>query len=328
MNFTKKHLFAFAILLMAVGCVNNTTKKEISKEKQEHKKGTITTSTEVIGNYVSDGYDKRKEGYDWVSVIVTRIDNNKINLKVRSRADKKRPTCTFDAIAYKRNDSIYQTSVQGKSVLFRFNKDQINISTENDQDNSVLYFYCSGGASFAGSYKKIHESLDPSQIDKTQFSKSLNLQGVGFNVSSIEKNGTTKLTVFTYGLPHDYNESFDIGTENVVNAEVEDLNSDGSPELVVFTQKDEPQKRANVYAFSVNNKKSMSQVYFQPTEENKKINNGYNGHDEFALVETYLVQRFSLYKDGVKTDKTRQIQYVLVDGEASRKFKVKNQSEY
>lgn len=164
--------------------------------------------------------------------------------------------------------------------------------------------------------------------DKTLFSKSLNLQGVDFIIVSTSNHGKNKLSITTTGLPHDYNESFDIGTENVVNAEVEDLNSDGSPELVVFTQKDEPQKRANVYAFSVNNKKSMSQVYFQPTEENKKINNGYNGHDEFALVETYLVQRFSLYKDGVKTDKTRQIQYVLVDGEASRKFKVKNQSEY
>ncbi|WP_379767831.1 hypothetical protein [Flagellimonas marina] len=156
----------------------------------------------------------------------------------------------------------------------------------------------------------------------------MNLQGVGFNVSSIKKEGKTQLTVFTFGLPNEYNETFELTNESVINAEVEDLNSDGSPELVVFTQNEGDQSHGNIYAFSVNNQKSMSQVYFQPTEENKQISSGYNGNDQFALVETYLVQRFPIYENGVDTKKIRQIQYELIDGEASRRFVVKSQTEF
>lgn len=114
----------------------------------------------------------------------------------------------------------------------------------------------------------------------------------------------------------------------VMNAEVEDLNFDGSPELIVFTRSNTSNLRGNVYAFSVNNKKYMSMVYFQPTEGNQQINKGYKGNDEFATVKTSLVQRFPLYENDKESGKMRQIQYSLEDGEASRKFKVKKITEF
>ncbi|MGB5191200.1 MAG: hypothetical protein WBN54_14170, partial [Robiginitalea sp.] len=59
---------------------------------------------------------------------------------------------------------------------------------------------------------------------------------------------------------------------------------------------------------------------------------GYMGHDEFAVVETSLVRRFPVYKSGDSnsnpTGGTRQIQYKLQDGEASRLFVIDNISEY
>ena len=42
----------------------------------------------------------------------------------------------------------------------------------------------------------------------------------------------------------------------------------------------------------------MSEVYFPPTKENNRINEGYQGEDEFAVVETNLAQRFPIYKNG------------------------------
>ena len=50
------------------------------------------------------------------------------------------------------------------------------------------------------------------------------------------------------------------------------------------------------------------------------------GHDEFAVVDNILVQKFPIYKKGdINSNPTggiRQIQYKLKDGEASRIFAI------
>jgi hypothetical protein len=312
---------------MTIGCKDETKKTEKVLTPE------ATEEFNVLGSYVSDDYSKRSEGYDWVAVSVTETESNNLNISIRSRADKKKPTCTFDAVAKKVDDKVYQTQIDGKSILFEFNNAQINITAEKEEDEGLLYFYCSGGASIAGTYQKINEQIDQNQIDKTKFNRVFNLQDVGFNVSSKEKAGKNTLTIFTFGLQErEYNKTFNIDGEEVTNAEIGDLNSDGSPELFVFTQSVGSGSYGNVYAFSVNNKKSMSQVYFQPTTENSEINKGYMGHDEFSLVENTLGQRFPIYKEGdtnaEPTGGTRQVSYKLVEGEAMRKLEVDKITEY
>lgn len=330
----KELAFAALVVFQFTGCKKNIENSENS-EKLENSEITEVTETKipedksgVAGNYVSEDYKKRKEGYDWVAVSVSEMENEKLRIKVRSRADKKKPTCTFDAVIYKQNDSMYTTIISGKKILFRFNDKTLSIQPEKPEDDGVLAFYCSGGASVSGNYEKIEESLDSSQIDKTLFSKVLMLQGIGFNISSIEKNDQKTLTISPFGLEIDNSPITQEIEGEVVEAEAEDLNSDGSPELLVFTQSTDGNKRGNVYGFSVNNKKSMGMVYFEPVSENNKINDGYNGHDEFAVVETSLVQRFPIFSNGEKTGKTRQVSYKLAEGEAMRKFEIKDIHEY
>lgn len=312
---------------MIISCKNETKKiEDVSKTE-------FTEEFNIEGNYVSKDYSKRSEGYDWIAISVTEAKSNQLNISVRSRADKKKPTCTFDAVANKINNKVYQTQIDGKSILFEFTNEQISITTKDKNNEGLLFFYCSGGASIAGTFQKINEPIDQNQIDKTKFNSVLNLQDVGFNVSSIDKDGKNTLTIFTFGLTErEYQETFNIDGEEVINAEVEDLNSDGSPELFVFTRSAGSGSYGNVYAFSVNNKKSMSEVYFQPTAENSKINKGYMGHDEFSLVENTLGQRFPIYKEGDTNAEpsggTRQISYKLVEGEAMRKLEVDKITEY
>ncbi|GLU43745.1 hypothetical protein [Allomuricauda sp. NBRC 101325] len=318
----KKYIIlCLTAFILMVSCKTDS-KKEVEPEAEP-----ITASAAITGNYVSDGYAQKDEGYDWVAVTVNELENDQLEIKVRSRADKKRPTCTLDVEVYKETDGLYYTQIEGKKVLFRFADNSLSIVTDDEADSSALYFYCSGGATVEGTYAKIDGDLDQDQIDQTQFSKVLSLQDVGFNVSEIAKDGVNQLTVFTFGLPNEFNETFDIKDQVVIGTEVEDLNSDGSPELVVFTQNTENQK-GMVHAFSVNNMQSMSMIYFPPTEENEAINKGYNGHNEFALVETKLVQRFPLFENGEKTARLRQISYNLVEGEAMRQFVLSTVSEF
>ncbi|RLJ97759.1 PliI family lysozyme inhibitor of I-type lysozyme [Tenacibaculum discolor] len=316
-------------LLAIVSCKKEAKKADTQKTVNQE---TVATITDVTGNYVSSEYEKRNEGYDWVSVAVKPAVNNQLKIVVRSRADKKKPTCTFNALAKKANDSTYTIDINGKTVVFSFKNKQISIATANKEDSGLLNFYCSGGGSLAGSYHKIEGDLDQTQIDKTIFKKHLTLQGIGFNISTKKNGMDTELTVAPYGLEIDNSAITQNIDGSVVDAEIEDLNSDGFPEVVIYTRSDGSGSYGNVIGYSVNNGKSVSQIYFPPITENKKLSEGYMGHDEFTIVETTLSQRFPIYtKEDSNANPTggiRQINYKLVDGEASRKFEIKNSTDF
>jgi hypothetical protein len=118
----------------------------------------------------------------------------------------------------------------------------------------------------------------------------------------------------------------------VILSEIGDLNLDGSPEILIYLTSTDSSHYGTMIGYSVNNGKSMSQVYLPPISDNPELSQGYMGHDEFAIVENSLVQRFPLYKvqdSGAEpTGSIRQIQYKLVDGEASRRFDVDKVVEY
>ena len=118
----------------------------------------------------------------------------------------------------------------------------------------------------------------------------------------------------------------DITGYTVVNAEIGDLNIDSYPELFVYLTSDGSGSCGKLIGYSVNNGKSVSQVYLPDISENDEVNKGYMGHDEMAIVENTFCQRFPIYKEGDSnanpTGGIRQIQYKLVDGESSRILKI------
>lgn len=285
------------------------------------------------GNYVSPDYFQRSEGYDWVAVRVKTQADNQMLFQVRSRSDKKKPTCTLDAKAFREDSNHYYSIIDGKKVFFTFIDDSLQIAPDNPEDENVLFFYCSGGATVAGTYVFIEEELDPDQVDPTAFSKILRLQEIGFNVSAVrDADGWTEISVTPFGLETDNSVQKQKVEGSIVDAEVEDLNSDGSPELLIYTQSDGSGSYGNVVAYSVNNRKSMSMVYFPNVSEDSTLSKGYMGHDQFRVVEHSLVQRFPIYNEGDSNSSPgggiRQISYQLAEGEAMRRFTVKNISTF
>lgn len=124
----------------------------------------------------------------------------------------------------------------------------------------------------------------------------------------------------------------DITGYTVVNAEIGDLNLDSYPEVFVYLTSDGSGSYGKLIGYSVNNGKSVSQVYLPEISENNEVNQGYMGHDEMAIVENTFCQRFPIYKDGDSnaspTGGTRQIQYKLVDGESGRILKIDKVVEF
>ena len=312
-------LFLFSVF---VSCKNNSG-KDLSANKN-------TEETELTGNFVTSEYQNRGEGYDWVAVKVNELTDSILQISVRSRADNKKPTCTFDAKAFKTPaKNTFKSSVEGYNIFFVFDADSLLITGETEQDNMMLGYFCSGGASLAGVYRKISEPLDTAQIDKVLFRKALNYNEFNF---FIEVYGND-LTIQPVGLTIDNQMVTHKIDGTVMNAEVGDLNIDGYPEVLVYIQSAGSGSYGSVIGYSVNNGKSMSMISDLPqVAENPEAGTGYMGHDEFAIVESSLVQRFPIYKPGDSNAKptggTRQIQYKLKDGEAMRQFVVDQIVEY
>lgn len=118
----------------------------------------------------------------------------------------------------------------------------------------------------------------------------------------------------------------------VADARVVDIDNNGYPEVYVWFNSAGSGSYGDLIAYAVNKGKSMSEIFFPPLQEDPKNSIGYMGHDEFEIVEGALVRRFPLYDKGDTNSrpsgKMRQLQYKLVEGEASWKLKLYNSIEF
>jgi hypothetical protein len=164
------------------------------------------------------------------------------------------------------------------------------------------------------------------------FNKEFDLHGVHFVVQAANNGSMNTLTITPSGLA----EVNDVITREidgtVTNAEVADINADMSPEIYVWVNSAGSGSYATPIGYSANNKKSLSEIYFPPINDDVVNSKGYMGHDDFAAVEGVIVQRFPLYSEGdanaKPSGKTRQLQYKLTPGEAGWVMKLDKAMEY
>ena len=164
------------------------------------------------------------------------------------------------------------------------------------------------------------------------FKQDLSLQGVIFHVSTPNEGSINKLTILIDGLKSktDPIEKEIGGT--VTGAEIADLNSDGSPEIYIYTTSAGSGSYGNVIGVSINKMKSASDIFMPPITDDKKLSAGYMGHDEFSVVENSLGRRFPIYRPGDTNNEAtgglRQIEYKLTAGEASWVLRVKKSMNF
>lgn len=143
--------------LMALGILASCGNKPA--EQTERK--TLGESA-FPGDFVTEEYAQRAEGYDWTAVSITAASDTTAHISIRSRADVKNPTCTFDGDGtLTHNGDTLVVAKEGSHIFFTLRGDTLSISSD---DPSLLYYYCSGGATLQGDYLKLHEALDKSQL--------------------------------------------------------------------------------------------------------------------------------------------------------------------
>lgn len=306
-----------ASLLMLVVCILSCKSKPADTSDETL---ADTGVDRFIGYYADNGYANRNEGADWVGLIIRKGDDSAYHISVRSRADRKKTTCTFDAEAGTLTQNTLRAIVNGIGILFIVNDSSIQVQPERAEEADRLNYFCSGGATIIGTYLKQKDNLDPTQVDHRIFAKFLSLQNIFFDIESRQRDSGVYLTVKPYGLTKDTG-SFHIRLNNrfIVNAETEDLNSDGYPELLIYTRSSGADKKGDVIGLSVNKGKSMSMIAFPGITEDTVAAEGYKGSDEFAIVETKLQRRFFVY-NGEPISRRKFITYKMVQGEAGYRF--------
>ncbi len=159
----------------------------------------------------------------------------------------------------------------------------------------------------------------------TRFDKTLELQGIGFRVQA----GDGQVTITPSGLEASNDPMTRAIDGQVKDAELADLDADGSPEIYVFVAPSSDGGPAGLVAFAANKRKSLSDIYLPPLAEDAEAADGYKGGDDIAVVENRLVRRFPLVgKDGQPTGRTRQVVYRLSPGEAGWVLEKERVSEF
>lgn len=176
------------------------------------------------------------------------------------------------------------------------------------------------------------EAAEAPEAAKPGFKKEFELNGIRFVVEATNEGSMNNLTITPSGLS-EVNDVISREIDgSVTNAEIGDINADGSPEIYVWVNSAGSGSYATPIGYASNNNKSMSEIYFPPISEDAVNSKGYMGHDEFAVVEGVVAQRFPIYKDGdtnaQPSGKMRQLQYKLTPGEAGWVMKVDRVEEF
>ena len=167
---------------------------------------------------------------------------------------------------------------------------------------------------------------DKKSKTSTSFNQKFQLHGISFQVTS----KGNKLRIVPSGLKID-NLPIERDIDGTVTgADIGDINVDRSPEIYVYIK--DAKGSVSLIAYSANNKKSLSDIYLPPFTDDPNLAKGYRGHNDIAMVEGIVAQRFPIYKDTDTDDKPtggwRQMQYKLTQGEASWVLKLDKVLEF
>ena len=149
---------------------------------------------------------------------------------------------------------------------------------------------------------------------------------VGFTLQATSGSSLNSLTLTPIGLEiENAPQTVELdGTAYL--AELADLDANGWPEVYVYVSSAGSGSYGSLAAYAVNNGKSATPIYLPPLDANAEASEGYQGHDEFRVVENRLVRRYPIYMAGDTNAQpsggTRQVQYRLVAGEAGWELQV------
>ena len=137
-----------------------------------------------------------------------------------------------------------------------------------------------------------------------------------FNKSS-EKN---PITIYPVGFESEARDfSFELKGV-LMGTEVDDLNKDGFPELLLYVTTIDSLNKSSVIAISSQENKSVAPIVFPDILDDPRLRDSYKGADKYMLLEGVLMRTYPLFEkdaNGVQqpTGKMRRLMYRVAPGE-------------
>lgn len=148
----------------------------------------------------------------------------------------------------------------------------------------------------------------------------MKLGNVGFKLVCNNKNDDKNyVTVSPIGFSSGARDvSFEV-KGRIRKAEVDDLNGDLFPDMVIYVYLNGNEEKGTVFGVSSVKNETFAGIGFPDILDDPKLRTGYKGFDTFMLMEGTLMRRFPVFTaDSVGAERTgmyRQIQYRVVTGD-------------
>ena len=158
-----------------------------------------------------------------------------------------------------------------------------------------------------------------------KYDSTLKIGKAGFRIMCLNKSADeNSLTIKPIGFSNQAREANVLLKGKVASAEVDDLNNDGFPDLIIYVI--DKSDRINVFSLTSKNNERMELILFPDITNDMQLSKGYRGKDDFKLVEGILFRKFPIYdldtNIKIPTNKVRQIMYrVVAEDDGYLKFK-------
>lgn len=302
-----------------------------SDKAQNMKKDPVTTpqpakwAERFVGDFVQEGYANRQKGADWYVVMIDQVKDSLYQISIRSRADRKKPSCTFDAKAIAKDADHLIATVDSLDISFTFTDTTVTIATAKGLPEQLQYF-CSGGASIAGVYQRLQDNLETTTLDPRRFIKALHFQDTHFFVETTGEGSMQNLKIDIVGL--DKPTTIELPIEgSITDATALDMDGDQLPEILLFLESPGSGSYGSILAYTVNKRKQLEKIMVPSIEQDAVLGKQYMGHDRYETAKgRFLVHYFPMYQNGdancCPTGGTKMIQYSLEQARAAKRLRI------
>ncbi len=177
-------------------------------------------------------------------------------------------------------------------------------------------------------------SIQPLVAQYKRIDTTMKIGKSGYKVVCNNKNEDKNyITITPVGFTNSARDvSFEVKGK-IKKVEVDDLNNDLFPDLVLYVYPQGDKEKGTVIGIASEKNESLTGILFPDIVDDPKLRTGYQGYDQFMLMEGTLMRRFPVYTaDSVGAKPTgmyKQVQYTVVPGErGGLKFKVARSYEF
>lgn len=159
----------------------------------------------------------------------------------------------------------------------------------------------------------------------TKYDSTMKIGKAGYRISCLNRSPEKNvLNIRPIGFKSDSREASIELKARVFGAEIDDLNNDGFPDIIIFVM--DAKDKLSLFSVGSRDNERIEPIYFPDITNDMLLSKGYRGKDEYKLVEGVLFRKFPIFESDTTiktpTNKVRQIMYRVMTGDqGSWRFK-------